>query len=156
MMSSLLIFYKTNVSTNDPSGIYLPIVLYSDATLLTRFNQRSFHPVNVRLAGIPGDLRNTYQHGGITLIGNLPIVSFLSHSVDMCLELFEQIDAPEEEKTRTEFKDFKRRVHHKAMKAILESMQIYSLDGIATKCGDGVTRVLYPGVYCMSMDFEEQ
>lgn len=89
MMSPFLNFCKTKVSADDPSGIYLPIVLYSDATLLTRFNQRSFHPVNVRLAGIPGDLRNTYRRGGITLIGNLPIVSLLFHSVNICLELFE-------------------------------------------------------------------
>lgn len=67
-----------------------------------------------------------------------------------------QIDAPEEEKNRTEFRDFKRRVHHKAMQAILASMQEASLDGIALVCGDGVTRVLYPSIHCMSMDFEEQ
>lgn len=40
---------------------------------------------------------------------------------------------------------------------ILESMRrILSLGGLALQCGDAVVRVLVPGVYILSHDFEEQ
>jgi len=47
-------------------------------------------------------------------------------------------------------------VWHKAFQVIFESIQSASNNGIAIKCGDEAVWVLYPGLYCLSMDFEEQ
>lgn len=67
--------WQDKISADDPDGIFVPLIAYSDATSLAKFNNRKFHPVNLRIAGIPASLRNTYQRGGCTLIGNIPVVS---------------------------------------------------------------------------------
>jgi hypothetical protein len=69
---------------------------------------------------------------------------------------FNQIDAPEEEKTRPDFINFRRRVYHQTMREIYRSIQSAGIDGLAVSCGDGINRVLYPGIYILSLDFEEQ
>lgn len=68
-----------------------------------------------------------------------------------------KVDAPQNEKKRRAFIDFKRRVYHTAWSLMLAGMRrILSLGGLALKCGDGIVRVLVPGVYILSHDFEEQ
>ncbi|KZS90435.1 hypothetical protein SISNIDRAFT_488319 [Sistotremastrum niveocremeum HHB9708] len=50
-------------------GSYLPLVLYADATLVSSFNGRQFHPIIGRFGVIPGKIRNSYGRGGGTLLG---------------------------------------------------------------------------------------
>ena len=50
---------------------------------------------------------------------------------------------------------FKREVYHKVLKKIFNSLEICSQQGEAVKCGDGVHRVLFPGIPIQSVDGEE-
>jgi len=50
---------------------------------------------------------------------------------------------------------FKREVYHKVLKKIFNSLEIRSQQGEAVKCGDGVHRVLFPGIPIQSVDGEE-
>lgn len=56
----------------------MPLILYSDATSITRFKNKSFHPVVLRLASMSRSIRNGYERGGGVLIGHIPLVPFLS------------------------------------------------------------------------------
>jgi hypothetical protein len=62
---------------------------------------------------------------------------------------------PEEEKDCSEFILYKRQVHHRALDLVLESIKIPSKIGSQMNCCDGVKRLLFPGVYILSLDFEE-
>ena len=66
------------------------------------------------------------------------------------------MDIPEDEKGRPEFTKFLRKVYHEAMHIILEPLEAASHLGRAVRCGDGIARVVFPGIYIASMDFEEQ
>jgi hypothetical protein len=61
-----------------------------------------------------------------------------------------------QEKNSDEFIAYRRKVYHQAIEKVFESSEIPSHVGRWTGCGDGVDRVLYPGIRIMSLDYEEQ
>jgi hypothetical protein len=59
------------------------------------------------------------------------------------------------DKQNYEFAQFKRELYQLVFEIIFEPLFIRSWNGEATTCGDGVTRVLYPGFLIESLDMEE-
>jgi hypothetical protein len=53
------------------------------------------------------------------------------------------------------FAHFKREVYQKILKKVFRSLKRPSQNGEAHRCGDGLTRVLYPGILIESQDAEE-
>ena len=66
------------------------------------------------------------------------------------------MEAPREEKKRQEYMNFSRTVYHRVWWEVLKSLEVAQQFGMAVECGDGVTRVVFPGLYILSMDYEEQ
>jgi hypothetical protein len=62
----------------------------------------------------------------------------------------------EDEKGKTEFVDFKRAVWHESFRKLLESIKDYSFVGCGVDCGDKIERLLFPFVYILASDYEEQ
>lgn len=58
-------------------------------------------------------------------------------------------------KEDTEFQRFRREVYHKVLAIIFESVCKRSHQGEGVKCGDGLARVLFPGLHILSLDGEE-
>jgi len=56
-------------------GTLVPLIFYADATSITRFKNKSFHPVVMRIATMERSIRNSYERGGGTLIGYIPSLS---------------------------------------------------------------------------------
>ncbi|EEB96434.1 hypothetical protein MPER_04436, partial [Moniliophthora perniciosa FA553] len=54
------------------------------------------------------------------------------------------------------FADFKGVVWHESALKMFESLLEYSQIGCVIKCGDGITRHLFPVLYVLSADYEEQ
>jgi hypothetical protein len=59
-------------------GISLPLILFADATAISRFNGCKFHPVILRNGLIPSHLRSGSNFGGGLLVGYLMQVSTYS------------------------------------------------------------------------------
>lgn len=60
-------------------GIATPLIFFSDATLITRFNGRKFHPVIMRNGLVPISIRNQEGvTGSGTVVGMIPLVSLLN------------------------------------------------------------------------------
>ena len=71
-----------------------------------------------------------------------------------------QIDDPSDPSSRSaaeteEFSHFKREVYQKVLKKVFRSLKHRSQNGEAHCCGDGINRVLYPGILIESQDAEE-
>jgi hypothetical protein len=64
---------------------------------------------------------------------------------------------PDERNTKEslEFAHFKRVVYHKVVSRVFSSLRQRSHSGEAMECGDGVNRVLHPGILIESQDGEE-
>jgi hypothetical protein len=67
-----------------------------------------------------------------------------------------QSEAPEEEKKRQEYKNYLRDVYHKVYGEIMKPIKDLENIGLAVECGDGKTRIFFPSIHILSMDFEEQ
>jgi hypothetical protein len=111
----------------------------------------------MRLGSVPATLRNSLGYAGGILVGHMPQVS----SDHRCFILHSQIKdhqiiAPKSEKHSPHFKNFKRTVYHGCFAQIIAGIRTASLIGEAMRCGDGVNRVIRPGVYILSADYEEQ
>ncbi|KIK02915.1 hypothetical protein K443DRAFT_96073, partial [Laccaria amethystina LaAM-08-1] len=77
--------------------------------------------------------------GGGSVVGWLPIV-----------------EDDEGEKGKKGYVDFKQVIWHESFHILLESIQEYSKVGCWVECGDGVQRHLFPMVFILSADYEEQ
>jgi hypothetical protein len=71
-----------------------------------------------------------------------------------------QIEDPSDPSSRSaaekeEFAHFKREVYQKVLKKVFQTLKQPSQNGEAHCCGDGVSRVLYPGILIESQDAEE-
>jgi hypothetical protein len=55
-------------------GVHIPLIYYADATLISNFRGKLFHPVIMRIGNIPSCVRNTYQRGGGALVGYISAV----------------------------------------------------------------------------------
>ncbi|KAJ3555276.1 hypothetical protein NP233_g12248 [Leucocoprinus birnbaumii] len=119
-------------------GHFLGFILYADKTRLSPFGTQMGYPIMARLANLPVHIRNGNGHGGSYVVGWLPI-----------------IEGDEEQKGNRHFVDLKRVVWHdsfaKLMKVLADKQ-----DGVHVECGDGITRVLFPGILILSADYEEQ
>ena len=62
----------------------------------------------------------------------------------------------EEESDKSDVVDFKRAVWHKSFEILLETISLYSVTGYVVKCGDGEWRRVYPFIFDLAADYEEQ
>lgn len=67
------------------NGITVPLILYADATLISRFNGRKFHPVILRNGLVPSHFRSGTEFGGGILIGYIAQVSHFKSLVMLLL-----------------------------------------------------------------------
>ncbi|KAF9523577.1 hypothetical protein CPB83DRAFT_951188, partial [Crepidotus variabilis] len=125
-------------SSLPPSAKPFTIVLFADKTRLSSFGTTKGHPVLSRWGGLPTSIRNGKGVGGARLVGWLPIPG-----------------EPASETYLTKYINHKRDVWHNSVSEILSSIKSYSKHGTSIKCGDGVTRVIYPHVLILSADYEE-
>jgi hypothetical protein len=52
--------------------------------------------------------------------------------------------------------NFKRAVWHESFRVLLSSIATYSLTGCWVQCGDKIQRHLFPFIFILSGDYEEQ
>ncbi|KAF9044107.1 hypothetical protein BJ165DRAFT_1594751 [Panaeolus papilionaceus] len=121
------------------SGKPFGIILYADKTRLSSFGHTKGHPVLVRCANLPVEIRNGEGAGGGRLIGWLPIISELSS-----------------ESGKQAFVNHKREVWHQAVSEIFDSLNDWMQLGTSIQCGDGVVRQIFPRLLMISADYEEQ
>lgn len=69
---------------------------------------------------------------------------------------FLQVEEDASETHKKKFVDFKNVIWHESFLKILESIKQYSKTGCKIMCGDGVERVLFPFIFILSADYEEQ
>ncbi|KAG9120164.1 hypothetical protein FRC07_004449 [Ceratobasidium sp. 392] len=127
-------------------GLPLMIELYADKSSVSSFGGKSMYPVTARLLNLPRAVRNGNGVGGGQIIALLPIV-----------------EGSQAETGTTPFANLKCAVWHKAMGAVLESIQSASRLGHAVKLTlakqlglDGLVWMLFPTVLAVSADYEEQ
>ncbi|TDL21304.1 hypothetical protein BD410DRAFT_298266 [Rickenella mellea] len=119
-------------------GIYIPLMIYADGTQAYRFRGKKFHPIILRLAFLPSDIRNTTGKGGGTLIGWIP-----------------EIDMPATEKENVSFTDFRNKIVHIVLTDLFSTIRLSSQIGEPITGLDDVKRLLCIGVTTVSLDFEE-
>jgi len=61
-----------------------------------------------------------------------------------------------EETDFADFADFKCAVWHESFKILLGTIAAYAITGHLVKCGDGMWRRIYPFVFVLAADYEEQ
>ena len=59
-------------------------------------------------------------------------------------------------KGKKDYIDFKRVVWHESFRKLLDTIREPSTTGFWVKCGDNITRQLFPMVFILSADYEEQ
>ncbi|KAL0564298.1 hypothetical protein V5O48_017752 [Marasmius crinis-equi] len=121
------------------NGKPLCILIYADKNKLSSFGTAKGYPVIARLLNLPEHIRNSTGRGGGRVVGWLPIVS------------------EDAERThKTDFVDFKAVVWHESARYIFESIVDHSKTGCFVRCGDTISRTLYPLIMIDSADYEEQ
>lgn len=119
------------------NGKPLCITLYADKTRLSSFGTAQGYPIMAQINNLPQNIRNGKGLGSTQVVGWLPIVS-------------------EEESDKNDIVDFKRAVWHKSFELLLESISHLSVTGYLVKCGDGQWRRLFPFIFVLAADYEEQ
>ncbi|KAG6905479.1 hypothetical protein DXG01_002463 [Tephrocybe rancida] len=66
------------------------------------------------------------------------------------------VEDEESENGKVEWVNFKKAVWHESFKILLKEVALYSKTGIEVKCGDGVFRRIYPFIFLLAADYEEQ
>jgi len=132
-------FWEVQSLLPSQEGKPIAIILYADKTKLSSFGTEMGYPIIARLGNLPAEIRNGRGVGGGCVIGWLPIL------VD-----------DEEEKGKKDYIDFKRVVWHDSFRKLLETVREHSHLGFWVKCGDGITRHLFPMILILSADYEEQ
>jgi hypothetical protein len=56
----------------------------------------------------------------------------------------------------TDYVNFSRVVWHESFRKLLESIEGYSFVGCWKECGDKIQRFLFPFIFALSADYEEQ
>ncbi|KIJ33453.1 hypothetical protein M422DRAFT_264557 [Sphaerobolus stellatus SS14] len=105
----------------------------------------NMHPIVLRPAFLPAEIRNASGNGGGTFIGLMPIVGNPNNTIE------NEDDTP----TSVELAQFKRELYHKVTHVIFRSLRKRSHHGDALSCGDKIMRVVYPGFLIHSVDGEE-
>lgn len=127
-----------NVQSELPKdGKPLCITLYADKTRLSSFGTAQGYPIMAQINNLPQDIRNGKGLGSTQVVGWLPIVS-------------------EEETDKADFVDFKRAIWHESFRILMETIATYSVTGHLVKCGDGVWRRVFPFIFVLAADYEEQ
>ncbi|KAF6759534.1 hypothetical protein DFP72DRAFT_1100990 [Ephemerocybe angulata] len=121
------------------NGVPLCFIIYADKTELSSFGTAKAYPIYVRLANLPSHIRNGNGLGGAILVGWLPIIGDEHPAAG-----------------KPEWVEYKRAVYHECFVKFLECIRDPSFIGKAFTCGDGVRRTLYPCVFILSGDYEEQ
>jgi len=119
-------------------GKPLAITLYADKTQLSSFGTAQGYPIMAQINNLPSAVRNGTGLGATQVVGWLPIV------------------AEDESDKGKSFTNFKRAVWHASFKVLLDGIELESYTGVLIKCGDGILRKLYPFVYVLAADYEEQ
>ncbi|KAK0499285.1 hypothetical protein EDD18DRAFT_1102660 [Armillaria luteobubalina] len=127
-------------SSLPPGGKPLAYILYADKTRLSSFGTAKGSPVMAHIANLPDAIHNGKGWGGGTVVGWLPIV-----------------EEDPKHKGKPSWINFKRVVWHESFHKILESVAEYSYTGYAfTLPHSGETIVIYPFIFILSADYEEQ
>ncbi|KAF9470013.1 hypothetical protein BDZ94DRAFT_1329905 [Collybia nuda] len=115
------------------------ITLYADKTRLSSFGTVQGYPIMAQCTNLPREIRNGKGLGATQIVGWLPIV-------------------PEDkaESGKPGFVNFKRVVWHESFRILLETISKHSYTGCWLNCGDRVSRKVYPFVFILSADYEEQ
>ena len=116
------------------------------------------YPVIAKIANLPSEISNGQGLGGGSVVGWLPIVCYLFFLCKIISNnfIFIQVEEDEGEKGKKTYVDFKRVIWHESFHMLLESIHEYSKVGCWVECGDGVQRHLFPMVFILSADYEEQ
>ncbi|KAK0472375.1 hypothetical protein IW261DRAFT_1570964 [Armillaria novae-zelandiae] len=127
-------------SSLPPGGKPLAYILYADKTRLSSFGTAKGYPVMARIANLPDAIRNGKGWGGGTVVRWLPIV-----------------EEDPKYKGKLSWINFKRVVWHGSFCKIMDSVVEYSYTGYAfTLPHLGKTIVIYPFIFVLSADYEEQ
>ncbi|KAK0473861.1 hypothetical protein IW261DRAFT_1423234 [Armillaria novae-zelandiae] len=127
-------------SSLPPGGKPLAYILYADKTRLSSFGTAKGYLVMARIANLPDAVCNGKGWGGGTVVGWLPIV-----------------EEDPKHKGKPSWINFKRVVWHESFRKIMESVVEYSYTGYAfTLPHSGKTIVIYPFIFILSADYEEQ
>lgn len=98
-----------------PSGNkVLPIILYSDATMLDHLGKSSWHPIFISLGNIPTSLRNKAE--AKALVGIIPT-----------------LQGTKEERQTTQFRQLIRSVFHKCFNILIEPLRSQYHSGVILK-----------------------
>ncbi|KAF8214604.1 hypothetical protein K438DRAFT_1562992 [Mycena galopus ATCC 62051] len=119
----------------------LPLHFWLDEGLVTK--RVSMHPMVLRPAFLPGNIRNASGNGGGVLIG------YMTHVPDP--------RDPSDRKTRDtlEFAKFKMEVYQRVLEVIFSSLRSRSWNGEPLECWDKLVRVFHPGILILSLDGKE-
>ncbi|QRV84095.1 hypothetical protein RhiJN_12111 [Ceratobasidium sp. AG-Ba] len=115
-----------------------PIILATDATLLSLFTGQKVWPVYLTIGNIDKEVRRAPSEQATMLIGYIPVadLSFISDEVER--------------------REKKWEVYHACMSEILASLKEASKDGVEMVCADGAVRRVHPIAAAHMADFEEQ
>lgn len=118
------------------------------------------HPMVLRPAWLPRNIRNASGNGGGVLLGYMPIVCgpyfIVTTTHPNCFQVEDPADPSDRRSAETlEFAQFKRNVYHKVLSCIFKPLKPRSHHDETQECGDGIVRVLYPGTLIESHDGEE-
>ncbi|EIW80471.1 hypothetical protein CONPUDRAFT_90680 [Coniophora puteana RWD-64-598 SS2] len=115
------------------------ILLYADKTRLSSFGTIQGYPVIARCMNLPTQIRNGNGIGGARVVGWLPVLG----------------DDPEKE-GKLSYTNFKHVVWHKSFKTFIEDIGMYLNAGMVHDCYDGQKRILFPAIFVLSANYEEQ
>ncbi|KAG6810964.1 hypothetical protein H0H92_009583 [Tricholoma furcatifolium] len=118
-------------------GKPLCISIYADKTKLSSFGTAQ-HPIMARIDNLPEEILNGRGLGSTQVVGWLPILS-----------------DEESEKLKPDYVNFKRAVYHACFSHLLSTISEESYVGCIFNCG-GTLRNLYPFVFVLAADYEEQ
>ncbi|QRV87051.1 leucine-tRNA ligase [Ceratobasidium sp. AG-Ba] len=115
-----------------------PIILATDATILSLFSDKKVWPVYLTIGNIDKEIRKRPSEQAMILVGYIPVpdLSFISNE--------------------DERREKKWEVYHACMGEILASLKKASNDGVEMVCADGAVRRVHPVVAAHMADFEEQ
>ncbi|KAJ7696268.1 hypothetical protein B0H17DRAFT_929612 [Mycena rosella] len=126
---------------DDLPHCFVPSILWLDKGIVTKHVRK--HPIVGRLASLPSAIRNGSGNGGGVLFGYMLIIRDRSD--------------PDDRNTAetVAWARFRREVYHKVCGIIFKSLLRPARNGETVKCGDGLNRVLFPGIPYHSLDGEE-
>lgn len=113
--------------------------------------------VIVRCANLPHWIRNGEGVGGGRVVGWIPIVSIFGHYLESSISnLIYQVAEEPQHKRKTSFVNFKRVIWHKSFLIFLATIAPYAKTGFWHRFESSILRCLFPLVYILSSDYEEQ